>query len=59
MGALRRRWLAPVLVAGLAVALAVAGLRTGQMPKGLETSLRLPLIFATGALSSSMPTAPA
>ncbi len=48
-GALRRRWLAPVLVAGLAVALAVAGLRTGQMPKGLETSLRLPLIFATGA----------
>lgn len=49
LGALRRRWLCPLLVAGLAIALALAGLRAGEMPKGLETSLRLPLIFATGA----------
>ncbi|MET7245045.1 acyltransferase [Methylobacterium sp. EM32] len=49
LGTLRRRWLAPVLVAGLAVALAAAGLRDGEMPKALETSLRLPLIFSAGA----------
>ncbi|MFH6782811.1 MULTISPECIES: acyltransferase family protein [Methylobacterium] len=49
LGTLRWRWLCPLLVAGLAVALAVAGLRAGEMPKALETSLRLPLIFATGA----------
>ncbi len=48
-GALRQRWLAPLLVAGLFVALSLAGLRAGEMPKGLETSLRLPLIFAAGA----------
>jgi peptidoglycan/LPS O-acetylase OafA/YrhL len=49
LGTLRRRWLAPLLVAGLAVALAVAGMRVGEMPKALETSLRLPLIFSAGA----------
>jgi peptidoglycan/LPS O-acetylase OafA/YrhL len=49
LGTLRWRWLAPLLVASLAVALAAAGLREGEMPKGLETSLRLPLIFAAGA----------
>ncbi|KMO13602.1 acyltransferase family protein [Methylobacterium indicum] len=49
LGTLRWRWLCPLLVAGLVVGLALAGLRTGEMPKGLETSLRLPLIFATGA----------
>ncbi|AWN49658.1 acyltransferase [Methylobacterium terrae] len=49
LGTLRWRWLAPLLVAGLAVALTVAGLRAGEMPKALETSLRLPLIFAAGA----------
>ncbi|MGX7707320.1 acyltransferase family protein [Methylobacterium sp. Gmos1] len=49
LGTLRWRWLCPLLVAGLAVALTVAGMRAGEMPKALETSLRLPLIFATGA----------
>ncbi|TGD92745.1 acyltransferase family protein [Methylobacterium nonmethylotrophicum] len=49
LGTLRRRWLAPLLVAGLALALALAGLRAGEMPKALETSLRLPLIFSAGA----------
>lgn len=49
LGTLRWRWLCPLLVAGLFVALTLAGLRAGGMPKGLETSLRLPLIFATGA----------
>lgn len=49
LGTLRWRWLCPLLVAGLFVALTLAGLRAGGMPKGLETSMRLPLIFATGA----------
>ncbi|MGE7418036.1 acyltransferase family protein [Methylobacterium tarhaniae] len=49
VGALRRRRLGLLLVAGLAVALALAGLRGGEMPKALETALRLPLIFSAGA----------
>ncbi len=49
LGTLRRRWLAPLLVAVLALGLALAGLRDGEMSKALETSLRLPLIFAAGA----------
>lgn len=49
LGTLRWRWFCPLLVAGLAVALTVAGLRASEMPKALETSLRLPLIFAAGA----------
>nr|WP_244937418.1 acyltransferase [Methylobacterium crusticola] len=49
VGALRQRWTAPVLVAGLALALAAAGLREGGVPKGLETALRLPLLFGAGA----------
>ncbi|WP_267357477.1 MULTISPECIES: acyltransferase [unclassified Methylobacterium] len=49
-GLLRRRWSALVIVAGLALALAiVGGLRGSDLPKGTETALRLPLIFAAGA----------
>lgn len=49
-GLLRRRWSALLIVAGLALALSiVAGLRGPDLPKGTETALRLPLIFAAGA----------
>lgn len=49
-GLLRRRWSAPLIVAGLALALSIAcGLRGPDLPKGTETALRLPLIFAAGA----------
>jgi peptidoglycan/LPS O-acetylase OafA/YrhL len=49
-GLLRRRWSALVIVAGLALALTiVGGLRGSDLPKGTETALRLPLIFAGGA----------
>lgn len=46
------RWRLPVLllVAGLALALASIGAARGtDLPKGLETALRLPLIFSAGA----------
>lgn len=46
------RWRMPtlLLVAGIAVALASIGaVRGGDLPKGLETALRLPLIFSAGA----------
>ncbi|MEH3116046.1 MAG: acyltransferase [Methylorubrum populi] len=48
-GLLRRRWAVPSLTAALALTL--AGLETFRpdMPKGAETALRLPLIFAAGA----------
>lgn len=48
-GLLRRRWAVPALT--LALALALAGLEAARpdMPKGTETALRLPLIFAAGA----------
>ena len=49
-GLLRRRWSAPLIVVGLALALSVAsGLRGQDLPKGIETALRLPMIFAAGA----------
>jgi len=49
-GLLRRRWPALLIVAGLALALSVAsGLRGPDLPKGVETALRLPMIFAAGA----------
>ncbi|MCJ2062425.1 acyltransferase [Methylobacterium sp. J-088] len=49
-GLLRRRWSALVVVAALALALTiVGGLRGSDLPKGTETALRLPLIFAAGA----------
>ena len=49
-GLLRRRWSALVIVTGLALALSAAtGFRGSELPKGTETALRLPLIFAAGA----------
>ncbi|MBP1179163.1 acyltransferase [Methylobacterium sp. PvR107] len=49
-GLLRRRWSALAIVAGLALALSIlTGLRGADLPKGTETALRLPLIFAAGA----------
>jgi peptidoglycan/LPS O-acetylase OafA/YrhL len=49
-GLLRRRWSAPAIVAGLVLALSIMGsLRSADLPKGTETALRLPLIFAGGA----------
>lgn len=44
-GLLRRRWAVPALTAALAVLEVVRP----EMPKGTETALRLPLIFAFGA----------
>jgi peptidoglycan/LPS O-acetylase OafA/YrhL len=44
-----RRVPALILVAGLILALALTDLLHQAMPKGLETALRLPLIFAAGA----------
>lgn len=44
-----RRWLALGLVIGLAVALALVDSLNPAMPKGVETALRLPLIFAGGS----------
>ena len=49
-GLLRRRWSALIIVVGLALALVVMGaLRGLDLPKGTETALRLPMIFAAGA----------
>lgn len=49
-GTLRRRWIGTLLCVGLAAALVVCEIRYGEaLPKGLETALRLPLIFAAGA----------
>ncbi len=48
-GFLRRRWAVPLLTAGLAFALAWLEFTSPAMPKGVETALRLPLIFACGA----------
>ena len=49
-GLLRRRWPSLLIVAGLALALAVlVTARGSDLPKGTETALRLPLIFAAGA----------
>ncbi|SFK27187.1 acyltransferase family protein [Methylorubrum salsuginis] len=49
LGLLRRRWAVPLLAAGLALALAWIEATSPAMPKGVETALRLPLIFACGA----------
>nr|WP_210302035.1 acyltransferase [Methylobacterium brachythecii] len=46
---LRGRWVSLVLVAGLSVALIAVAAVNPAMPKGIETALRLPLIFAGGA----------
>ena len=49
-GLLRRRIPALLILAGLGIALtAAAALRGAELPKGLETALRLPLIFSAGA----------
>lgn len=47
-GLLRSRLAALALVAGLAVALVGLDLFRPDAPKGVETAIRLPLIFATG-----------
>ena len=49
IGALRTRWIVPLIAAGFATALLVADATRPDLPKGLETALRLPLIFALGA----------
>ena len=49
-GLLRRPWSSLLIVMGLALALVVlVTLRGSDLPKGTETALRLPLIFAAGA----------
>ena len=48
-GLLRRRWSALLLTGGLAVALVAVEAANPALPKGLETGLRLPMIFAGGA----------
>ena len=49
-GALRRRWPATLLLFGLAAGLfAMEALHGADLPKGMETALRLPLIFTAGA----------
>lgn len=49
-GLLRSRWPALLLAAGLALALAWVGAARGaEVPKGVETALRLPMIFSAGA----------
>ncbi|MFK5598968.1 acyltransferase family protein [Methylobacterium sp. HMF5984] len=49
VGALRTRLVVPLIAAGFAIALLIADARHPDLPKGLETALRLPLIFAIGA----------
>ncbi|WP_375466072.1 acyltransferase family protein [uncultured Methylobacterium sp.] len=49
LGALRRPWPVPLVALGFAAALMVADARHPVLPKGLETALRLPLIFSVGA----------
>jgi peptidoglycan/LPS O-acetylase OafA/YrhL len=49
-GGFRRRNIVLIGAAGAALALIMLGLR-GEIPKGQETALRLPLIFACGALA--------
>jgi peptidoglycan/LPS O-acetylase OafA/YrhL len=46
-GGFRHRWLVALAIAGMAIALTVLAL-LGPVPKGVETSLRLPLIFSVG-----------
>lgn len=48
VGFLRWRWAAVALVAGLAAALLALDLFNPTAPKGVETAIRLPLIFAFG-----------
>lgn len=49
-GLLRRRWIAPALCLGLGLALGIeVALHGAELPKGVETALRLPMIFAAGA----------
>jgi peptidoglycan/LPS O-acetylase OafA/YrhL len=48
-GGFRRPMLALIGAAGVAAALAALGL-WGEIPKGRETALRLPLVFAAGSL---------
>ncbi|MFD0937230.1 acyltransferase family protein, partial [Methylobacterium trifolii] len=49
LGALRRPWPVLLCVGGFAVGLLAAEATHADLPKGLETALRLPLIFACGA----------
>jgi peptidoglycan/LPS O-acetylase OafA/YrhL len=49
LGLLRRRGLVLAVVVALAAALALLHALRPEPPKGLETALRLPLIFAAGA----------
>jgi peptidoglycan/LPS O-acetylase OafA/YrhL len=49
-GLLRRRWAGALLCSSLASALVFVEVRYGDaLPKGMETALRLPLIFTAGA----------
>ena len=48
LGALRRRWTVLLVALGFALALVIADATHPDLPKGLETALRLPLIFAIG-----------
>jgi peptidoglycan/LPS O-acetylase OafA/YrhL len=50
LGGFRRPWIMLAGAALAALALVLLGLR-GEIPKGPETSLRLPLIFACGSLA--------
>ncbi|MGU3538310.1 acyltransferase family protein [Methylobacterium sp. A54F] len=49
LGLLRRPLAAPILATILALALVVLEARHADLPKGVETALRLPLIFSIGA----------
>ncbi|GJE26904.1 acyltransferase family protein [Methylobacterium organophilum] len=49
LGAFRARWPVALLAAGLALGLVGAEIAYPDLPKHIETSLRLPLIFAAGA----------
>ncbi|MDB5510950.1 MAG: acyltransferase 3, partial [Enterovirga sp.] len=48
-GALRGRWPALLVAGGLLVALIALDAAVGSPPKGVETALRLPFLFAAGA----------
>ena len=49
VGALRRPWPVVACLTGIALALPVLEATRADLPKGLETALRLPMIFGAGA----------